>query len=101
MRESVLWRRWHGSACQEKENRTLADAIAKLREHLCLGPELQFDYTLSWFLRKAWARPGCDSVLAGRLQISPDDAFEVPSRGIARARVVLFRTLAGCRHEAA
>jgi hypothetical protein len=30
-----------------KENRAPADAIAELRGHTCLGPELSFYYTLS------------------------------------------------------
>jgi hypothetical protein len=33
---------------KEKKNRALADAIAELRGHACLGPELGFYYTLSW-----------------------------------------------------
>jgi hypothetical protein len=76
---------------REKENRTLVGAIAELREHLCLGPELHFDYTLSSLLRKAWARPGCEGVLAGRLHISPDGGSEVLG-GAARSRNRCHRT---------
>jgi porphobilinogen deaminase len=32
----------------EKESRTLANVIAKLRVHNCLGPERGFYHTLSW-----------------------------------------------------
>jgi hypothetical protein len=38
---------------QNKKIRTLADAIANLRGHVCRGPELPFDYTPSLPWRKA------------------------------------------------
>jgi hypothetical protein len=44
---------WQRVRVREKKTRALADAIAELRGHTCLGPELCFYYTLSRPLRKA------------------------------------------------
>jgi len=60
-----LWRVAGTGRMRETKNRTLTTAIAELREHICQGPELVFNYMQSRFLRKSAARACREACMPG------------------------------------